>query len=75
MPDKAWKHPLIARLICTLFGHRWQPSLDHEQHVAMPDDPGDIQPWGVFVRCTRCGQPDPYWPFDWYPDEKEAGDA
>ena len=62
----------IARFLCWLFGHKWQPSPNEEQYVAMPNDPGDIQPWGIFVRWSRCGQPDPYWPFKCYPDE-EAG--
>lgn len=61
---------MISSLICRLFGHRWEPSPNEE--IWFYDREGNpTEPYGVFVRCQRCGEPDPSWPFSWYPDEEE----
>jgi len=71
MPNKARKALLLARIICKLFGHKWQPL---SAHYAPPSDPRDVHPMAMWTRCRRCKCPNPHWPYKWYPDE-EVGDA
>ena len=61
---------MIKRFLCWLLGHNWQPSPN--EMIWLDDCEGNpVEPWGVFVRCQRCGAPDPSWEGDWYPDEEE----
>ena len=74
-PDKSWKASLFALIVCSLLGHRWRPSPNVEQYISSPCDPTDVQPWGIFVRCTRCHKPDPLWTSPRYPDEEDPTNA
>lgn len=61
----------LRGFLCWLFGHHWEPSPNEMILLSVPGDGGDYEPYGVFVRCSRCGEPDPLWPYDWYPDEED----
>jgi len=62
-------YPRRLALLCRLFPHDWQPSPN--EMIWLTDWWGEGEPWGVFHRCQRCGEPDPSWEYDWYPDEEE----
>ena len=58
---------MIKRLLCRLLGHRWEVTVES---IWTTDWYGEGQPWGDFVRCSRCGAPDPSWTGPFYPDEE-----
>ena len=66
----------MRRLLCWLFGHRWKITAHPwiEIHCDYSGEPGRLEPWGNFVRCQRCGAPDPLWDYSWFPDEEDAED-
>lgn len=59
--------------LCWLLGHRWVVTAKDVWIYIRTDFsgyPGHKEPWGDFVRCSRCNAPDPLWGGLYYPDEE-----
>ena len=63
----------MRRFLCWMFGHKWEVTA-RDVWIEIRSDysgyPGREEPYGDFIRCSRCGEPDPLWDSPPYPDEE-----